>query len=246
MNGKKIKKIFVECGLEGDSPKKSTNIFFPVAKAEFISSSWNIPQNKEFTACFTSKQAVNSFLYQKFDTQIDNLMCHRICAVGQSTAAYIKKVLPLFVQKAVKEVIYPKNEKGLFALLSELENNLKHNSHVVIFTSEIGKSKQILSEFLSHNLFTYEIVPLYTLVDLEIKRVNEYLTVLFQNENLLDSQFVFYCRSGYIVNLVVKSLITFFNVTTPHNLPPFLFFSTWEKSAREALLKLNLIDRDIS
>jgi hypothetical protein len=40
--------------------------------------------------------------------------------------------------------------------------------------------------------------------------------------------------------------MAFFNVTSPVNLPSFIFFSAWEKSAQKVLLELNLIDRDIS
>jgi hypothetical protein len=249
MNATNISTIHVECGVEGDSPKNTSHLFCPVFKVQFLPIVWKPPPQKEFSICFTSKQAVNAFklnvlpLYQEKSFWHS---CYSVSAVGQSTAAFIEKDLPSFLYVNSNKVIYPKEGNGLLPLLLHLKKILKEDSHIVLFTSQIGKTVQVVTEINSQSNFMCEVVPVYTLQNIDEKWSDQFFGSLFQKLNSIDIRFVFYCRSGQILNCVIKLLMKFFNVTIPVNLPPFIFFSTWEKSARHVLLELNLIDRDIS
>ncbi len=248
MNAINISTIHVECGVDGDVPKNSSYLFCPVFKPQFLPIAWQPYSQKEFSICFTSKQAVNAFkanilpLYQE---KYFWYSCKFVCAVGQSTATLIEKDLPSFLSPNSNEVIYPKEGNGLFPLLLHLNKSL-NDSHVVIFTSLIGKAAQIVAAMDGQRNLLYEVIPLYTLKNIDEKQSTEFFESLFKKNSLKDNHFIFYCRSGQILNCVIDLLMKFFNVTIPVSLPPFIFFSTWEKSAHHVLLDLNLIDRDIS
>ena len=249
MQATNISTVHVECGIEGDFPKNSTHLFCPVFKIQVLPITWKPPFQEEFSICFTSKHAVNAFklnILPLYSEKSFWYSCHSVCAVGKSTAAIIEKELPSFLYVNSDKVIYPNSGNGLLPLLSQLQKNFKEDSHIIIFTSQIGKTDQIVTEMKLQCNFKFEIVPLYTLQDLDENQSDKYFATLFQKLNVIDTRFVFYCRSGKILNCVIKLLMKFFNVTIPVNLPPFIFFSTWEKSAHHALLELNLIDRDIS
>ncbi len=249
MNVSNISTIHVECGVYGDFPKNTSYLFCPLFKSQFLPSVWQPDAQKKFSICFTSKQAVNAFkvnilpLYQEKSFWYS---CQFVCAVGQSTAALIEKDLPSFLYPNSNEVIYPKEGNGLFPLLLQLNKTFIENIPIVIFTSLIGKASQIASAMNLQRNLLYEVVPVYTLQKIDEKQSEEYFKSLFQKNSLKDTRFVFYCRSGQIINCLINSLMKYFNVTIPVNLPPFIFFSTWEKSAHHVLLELNLIDRNIS
>lgn len=250
MKIKNTSTIHVECGVEGDFSKNASHLFCPVFKVQFLSTIWAPPFQKKFSICFTSKQAVNAFklnilpLYRKESFWSS---CHSVSAVGQNTAAFIEKDILPFLYANSNHVIYPKEGNGLLPLLLQLKKTFNEDSHlVVIFTSQIGKTIQIVTKMNSHSNFMCEVVPVYTLQNVDEEQSNKFFNSLFQNINLIDTRIVFYCRSGQILNCIIKLLMKFFNVTIPVNLPPFIFFSTWEKSAHLVLLELNLIDRDIS
>jgi hypothetical protein len=249
MNASNISTIHIECGVYGDLPKNTSHLFYPVFKSQFLPIIWRPPNEKNFSICFTSKQAVIAFkanILPRYQNESFWYFCQFLCAVGPSTATLIENDLSSFLSVKSNEVIYPKEENGLFPLLLKLNKTLKDDSQIVIFTSLIGKTVQIVNDLNIQSNFSYEIVPLYTLVNIDEKQSDEFLSSLFQKLNLKDMRFVFYCRSGQIINCVIKLLMKFFNVTVPVKLPPFIFFSAWENSARHALLELKLIDRDLS
>ena len=249
MNVVQNKKICIECGIEGDFPKYSSHIFFPVFKVQFIQTSWKPPIQKDFLICFTSKQALNAFklnILPLFHNELIWGRCLSVCSVGQKTAELAKKELPSFLYVNSNQGIYPKQANGLKPLLEQLIMDFKSEPQTFIFTSLIGKTSQIVAEIRSQNIFNYEVVPLYTLQNIADNISSQFFNSLFQNVKDVETHFIFYCRSGQILNNVINKLMKFFNVTIPVNLPEFIFFSPWEKSAHHVLLELNLIDRVIS
>jgi hypothetical protein len=249
MNVVQNKKICIECGIEDDIPKYSSHIFFPVFKVQFIQTTWKPPIQKDFLICFTSKHAIYAFklnILPFFYNEFAWAQCLSVCSVGQKTAELAKKELPSFLYVNSNLEIYPKDANGLKPLLEQLKMDLKIDSQIIIFTSLGGKTSQIVSEIKLQNNFNYEVVPLYSLQNIDDNNSIQFFNSLFQKVKNVETNFVFYCRSGQILNNVLNKLMTFFNVTNPVNLPPFIFFSPWEKSAHHVLLELNLIDRVIS
>lgn len=241
--------IHVECGVEGDSPKNTSHLFFPVFKTQFLPFVWEPPTQKNFLICFTSKQAVKAFkanVYPLYQGNHDWDTCLAVGAVGKSTASFFEKELSSFLSMISHSVIYPLKINGLLPLLLQLKKIFYDASSIVIFTSLIGKTVQVVAEMEAQSHFSYDIVPVYTLQNIDEKQSDPFLNSLFQTVNLTERNYIFYCRSGQILNRVINLLMKFFQVILPCNLPPFIYFSTWEKSARHALLELNLIDRDIS
>ncbi len=240
--------VYVECGIEGDPPKHSSHLFFPIFKVLHVPIVWKPPISNKFSICFTSKHAVSSFKLNLLNEVPKNQWqnCYHIGAVGKNTANAIQNELPDFLLKNSSEILYPKTENGLLPLLKQYNEILNVNHSLYIFTSIIGISKKIVIEYKDHLNYSPDILSIYTLKNLDDNLSKSFLNSLFSNLQSQDTEFVFVARSGQILNSIIKLLMAFFNVTSPVNLPSFIFFSAWEKSAQKVLLELNLIDRDIS
>ncbi|MBX9840095.1 MAG: hypothetical protein K2X69_17485 [Silvanigrellaceae bacterium] len=240
--------VYVECGIEGDPPKHSSHLFFPIFKVLHVPIVWKPPISNKFSICFTSKHAVSSFKLNLLNEVPKNQWqnCYHIGAVGKNTANAIQNELPDFLLKNSSEILYPKTENGLLPLLKQYNEILNVNHSLYIFTSIIGISKKIVIEYKDHLNYSPDILSIYTLKNLDDNLSKSFLNSLFSNLQSQNTEFVFVARSGQILNSIIKLLKAFFNVTSPVNLPSFIFFSAWEKSAQKVLLELNLIDRDIS
>ncbi|KAB8033241.1 hypothetical protein [Fluviispira multicolorata] len=240
--------IHIECGVLGDVARNSSHFFWPVFQFKILQTNWSPPQNENFSIIFTSKIALNSFyshVLPKYTCKNfwNNLVS--ICAVGNNTAELVKKTLPDYFFKQTKEVFSPLQKNGLQPILLRRELFSKC-SQVFIFTSQLGKSFQIVDDMKDQCHFQCEVVPLYTLIETNIEFKETSFHTKLQLEKKSNQQLVFYCRSGQILKRVVSLLVQLFNVTEAGKLPSFVFFSTWEQSANELLLELNLIDRKIS
>jgi len=240
--------VYVECGIEGDPPKHSSHLFFPIFKVLHVPIVWKPPISNKFSICFTSKHAVSSFKLNLLNEVPKNQWqnCYHIGAVGKNTANAIQNELPDFLLKNSSEILYPKTENGLLPLLKQYNEILNVNHSLYIFTSIIGIYKKIVIEYKDHLNYSPDILSIYTLKNLDDNLSKSFLNSLFSNLQSQNTEFVFVARSGQILNSIIKLLMAFFNVTSPVNLPSFIFFSAWEKSAQKVLLELNLIDRDIS
>ena len=240
--------VYVECGIEGDKPNPSSHLFFPVFKVLQVPFVWKPPISNKFSICFTSKHAVSVFKLNVLNEVLQNQWqnCYYVGAVGKNTANAIRSELPDFLLKNSSEILYPKNENGLLPLLKQYNEILNVNHSLFIFTSIIGISKKIVFEYKDHLNYSPDIISIYTLENLDDNLSKNFLNSIFSKVQTQNTNFVFKARSGQILNSIIKLLMAFFNVTSPVNLPSFIFFSAWEKSAQKVLLELNLIDRDIS
>ena len=241
--------VYVECGIVGEQPKNPSYLFLPVLKASSIPIVWEPPILGDYSISFTSKHSVRNFksgIISSWNEKKFWHLCQNVSAVGKSTAEVIKNELPDFLFQNNKTIIYPKNGSGLLALLFELKKTLNPKSTLYIFTSLIGKTEKIVSESEADIHFNHKVVPVYTLINVDENLIQSFLKTLFLKAQSENTQFVFLARSGQILNSIIMLLMNFFNVTNPVNLPSFILFSPWEKSAQNVLLELKLIDRVIS
>ncbi|MGY3804858.1 uroporphyrinogen-III synthase [Pigmentibacter ruber] len=243
------KKIQIECGILGDKPTRKDSFFFPVLKLKPLEFNFSFKDTESFGICFTSKNAVDFFL-QKFQSNIDlnkflsNCFC--IGAVGEKTAEYVKAIFPSALLKLTKNIIYPKDELGLKNLLYELNKITLKNRNIYIFTGLSGKTSQIISEnekYLKLNLYS---VPVYDTTEIDNNLCIKLLNEIIGEKKVSDADLIFYAKSGQVINSTIKILMSYFEISLVDNLPASIFFIPWEKSAKNVLNELKLIDRDIS
>jgi hypothetical protein len=244
-----IKTVHIDCGVQGDEQKDATHLFLPVFKAHFLKLDWSPSLEEAFGIFFTSKQAVKAFKKEILSLYPEKKFwekCVLMGAVGEKTAKRMQQEFAHHVFLNCAKVFYPKTSNGLFALLLESNENIKNKLNIFIFTSVQGKSLEILHKIKLKKELSCKILPIYSLIDFNPKENLALLSLWFQKKEKKDSIYIFYCCSGYILKGTVNLLMIFFNVTRPVYLPLFIKFSVWEKSARAALLELNLIDREFS
>ncbi|BBH53465.1 hypothetical protein [Fluviispira sanaruensis] len=244
----KNRDIQIECGVLGDRAYDNSHFFWPVYQTEFLETDWCPFQSAPYSVIFTSKNAVLAFQSQIIPkyTQANNwLNLDSICAVGKSTAHFIKKTLPDAFFQQNKEIFTPDGQNGLLPLIKQ-EKIFTNSSLVYIFTSQIGKSFQIVDDMKDKCHFQCVVVPLYTLIEMNSDIKGTMAQSILKIEQNSNQKVVFYCRSGQILNRVVDLLIQLFQVDAAYKLPKYIFFSTWEQSANTALLELKLIDRKFS
>ncbi|WP_186645094.1 hypothetical protein [Fluviispira vulneris] len=240
--------IHIECGVLGDSAHAPSHFFWPVYQTELLESNWCPSREDSFSVVFTSKNAVLAFqrqIYSKYSDENNWLKLNSICAVGKSTANFIKKTLPNAFFQQNKEVFTPDGQNGLLPLLKQ-EKIFSKSSSVYIFTSQVGKSFQIVDDVKDKCHFQCVVVPLYTLIEINNDIKGTMAQSILKIEQNSNQKVVFYCRSGQILNRVVDLLIQLFKVDAAYKLPKYIFFSTWEQSANTVLLELKLIDRKFS
>lgn len=236
-----MSEIHIECGIQGSEPtlKNSSFLFLPLFKAISIDCVWNPKQNQNFSLIFTSKSAIkifsSNFLTHFNQHQSTNeTYLKSISTVGQATAELAKSIFPN------SPVFYPKKGVGLKNLLLEEagEDLFPTSSIVFIFTALDGKTHRIIEAFENEKNLKFKIIPIYKLEPLPC-----HFDTIFSKENL---KCIFYCRSGQMLEQIVKNLVSYFSVTAPDQLPSFIYFHVWENSATSKMIELNLIDRKIS
>lgn len=241
--------IIVDCGLEGDTPRKQEHFFYPVMRPLWLEVCWQPPQRGNFAIIFTSKQAVAAFqqsIFTKTNQNMDWQNCISFGAVGTTTAQHIEQQLAALVAHTNATILFPSHNNGLTPLLSLMQATLQPDVQFFIFTSAIGKSADTVAAFCKHHHRSIAVVPVYTLENILEPNTTQFLTTLFAQPRRVQQHVLFYCRSGQILKQVVHNLLQFFNLQYPTQLPSFICFFPWEQSAQQALCELNLIDRTTS
>jgi hypothetical protein len=241
--------IIVDCGLEGDAPRKQDHFFYPVMRPHWLEVSWQPPQNVSFAIIFTSKHAVTAFQQSIFTKTKQNKSwqnCISFGAVGATTAQSIQQQLAALVAHTNATILLPSHSNGLTPLLSLMQATLQPDVQFFIFTSAIGKSADTVTAYCKHHNRNIAVEPVYTLENILESNATPFLTKLFAQPRPSQQHVLFYCRSGQILKQVVHNLLQFFNLEYPTQLPSFIYFFPWEQSAQQALSELNLIDRTTS
>lgn len=249
MKQKTKKRIWIECGINGETAKQESYLFWPINDILPLPTVWQPLMHEEFCISFTSKQAVKVFLnlYNNVLQQEHFLKhCRYIGAVGYSTASFIQNHFPNNLKNLKDKIIYPTNDLGLQSLLMQFNHLIGNETKLFIFTALNGKTQEIIFANKNNIQFIPVSVPLYETKELEYQMcVNFFKNIYTQNANK-EAEFVFFVKSGQVLVNLIKILNCFFNVTDSRNLPTSILFAVWEKSAKKVLNELKLIDRDIS
>lgn len=245
MQSQKQKTILITCGIKGDTTPLESDFFWEVLEIIPQHFLWQPLDDEEFAICFTSKHAVQLFLKQLKNPQ-SLRHCAFVGAVGASTAATIRKDFPVGCHKLIKNIVTPTNELGLAALLKRFNQMIKNRTTLYIFTAKNGKTAQIITQnqnilrFIPICVSTYLTKPLET--DFAVFKLN----AIFSQYSLQEHDFVFQAKSGQVLKTTIEILQSFFKVAEPQNLPSAIKFKPWERSAKNILKELKLIDREIS
>lgn len=238
-----MKEIHIQCEVQDNKPASAEKSDFRIFlfQAIPIEINWNPPEKSHvFSLIFTSKIAVTYFHSWLSNHKIENEVFKNlksIACVGQYTAEYAQSILSPLLPFKDTSFFYPK-QRGLESLFVE-EKIFFESERIFIFTSSDGKTKETVENLNSRNIkkLQLDVIPIYKLEPLAVE-----FDPIF---SILDSRFIFHCRSAQILKQLVQNLVIYFKVKSPKELPNFIYFHTWEKSSSCELKKLNLIDRKI-